>query len=820
MAERTKQHLIQAGGLSIEELKNAIVKYSTENKSLVESVLADERVSEEGLADSLAAYARFPRVNLATTTIDPEAVKLLPQDLARRHLCIPIRAEGRTLLLAMANPTDYKALQEIEFTVGRNLKVLVCTRTEVLDAIQKHYEAEDTLRAFTENLEDAQNFEIVTDGDSKEADVNLTDSRTQAELPPVVKVVNLIIQDAIKQRATDIHVEPTLNDMQVRVRVDGVLRPMMQLPKWLANPVSSRMKVLARLDIAERRMPQDGRIKVQRENKSYDLRVSTLPTLFGEKVVLRILASGTELPTLEQINLEANDLKILMRSLNQPQGMILVTGPTGSGKSTTLYASLGYRKTSDVNIITVEDPVEYQVAGINQVQVNVKAGLTFAAALRAILRQDPNIVLIGEMRDLETTEIAFHAAMTGHLVLSTLHTNGAIATVSRLLDLGVDPVLICSSISLIIAQRLVRKLCPQCKQPFDPPEGMLERFGVSKDDTVYYQAVGCSNCGGTGYAGRMAVHEMLPMTKTLRELIARKASEVEILTVMRQQGMRFLIDRSLEKVREGTTTINEVFRVMQLEEQEKAAFGQSCPNCKAPIEPEFAICPNCLTSLKVVCPQCRQQLKLDWKICPYCKTPVSAAAQAPVPMLTGQVGPSVETATASSGAEVGKTSPPAVPPPERPEPPAAATISHASAAGAAGADQTFTSKTPKILVVDDDFSIRTIVAKSLEQLPFPIEIQVASDGFEGLALAKQIHPDLILLDIMMPGMDGFEVCQKLRSEVETAFIPVIMLTANPSEEGRLRGYLVGTDDYLAKPFNVAELNARVTRLLRRAYGIA
>src|SRR3990172_9074605 len=412
MAEKRERPLIQAGGLSNDEIKNAIVKCTGENKSLIESVLADERVSEEGLADSLAAYARFPRVNLATANIDPEAVKLLPQEIARKHVCIPIRVENRRLLLAMANPTDYRALQEIEFKVGKPLKVLVCTRTEILDALGKFYDPEDTLQAFTDNLEDARDFEIKTDEDSKDADVNLTDSRSQAEMAPVVKVVNLIIQDAIKQRATDIHVEPTLNDVQVRVRVDGVLRPMMQLPKWLTNPVSSRLKVLARLDIAERRMPQDGRIKVQRENKSYDLRVSTLPTLFGEKVVLRILASGTELPTLKQINLDPDDLRILMRSLNQPQGMILVTGPTGSGKSTTLYACLGDRKTPEVNIVTVEDPVEYQMAGINQVQVNVKAGLTFASALRSILRQDPDVVLIGEMRDLETTEIAFHPPIT------------------------------------------------------------------------------------------------------------------------------------------------------------------------------------------------------------------------------------------------------------------------------------------------------------------------------------------------------------------------------------------------------------------------
>ena len=826
MAEKSERRLIQAGGLSEEELKNAIVKCSTENRSLIESVLGDERVSEEGLADSLAAYARFPRVNLATANIDPEAVKLLSQELARKHVCIPIRVENRRLLLAMANPTDYRALQEIEFKVGKPLKVLVCTRTEILDALGKFYDPEDTLQAFTDNLEDARDFEIKTEEDSKDADVNLTDSRSQAEMAPVVKVVNLIIQDAIKQRATDIHVEPTLNDVQVRTRVDGVLRPMMQLPKWLTNPVSSRLKVLARLDIAERRMPQDGRIKVQRENKSYDLRVSTLPTLFGEKVVLRILSSGTELPTLEQINLEANDLKILMRSLNQPQGMILVTGPTGSGKSTTLYASLGYRKTPDVNIITVEDPVEYQVVGINQVQVNVKAGLTFAAALRAILRQDPNIVLIGEMRDLETTEIAFHAAMTGHLVLSTLHTNGAIATVSRLLDLGVDPTLISSSVSLIIAQRLVRKLCSSCKQPFDPPEGMLEGLGATKDDSVYYQAVGCSNCGGSGYAGRMAIHEMLPMTKTLRELIARKAPEVEILTAMRQQGMRFLIDRSLEKVREGETTINEIFRVMQLEDQEKISFGQSCPSCKAPIELEFAICPNCLTSLKQLCPRCNQQLKAGWKLCPYCKSPVSAEAEvqarveAPGRLLPAGTAPSytepvsasvpVQRETTLSGTAVAQAEPgyPVAVPSRMP------------GFGAGPADQIPPSKKPRILIVDDDPSIRTIVAKTLEQLPFPIEIQLASNGLEAVQLARETHPDLVVLDVMMPEMDGFEACQNLRSQVETAFIPVIMLTANPSEEGRIKGFLVGTDDYLSKPFNVAELNARVTRLLRRTYGIS
>ena len=815
MAEKSERRLIQAGGLSQEEIKNAIVKSTSENRSLIESVLADERVSEEGLADSLAAYARFPRVNLATANIEADVVKLLPQEMARKFVCIPVRIEGRYVLLAMANPTDYRALQEIEFTVGKPLKVLVCTRTEIMDALAKFYEPEDSLRAFTQNLQDARNFEIVADGAAKEADVDLSQSRSEAELAPVVKVVNLIIQDSISARATDIHVEPTLNDVQVRIRVDGVLRSMMQLPKWLANPVSSRVKILARLDIAERRVPQDGRIKVQRENRSFDLRISTLPTLFGEKIVMRILSSGTELPTLEQINLEPDDLKTLIRSLGQPQGMILVTGPTGSGKSTTLYACLGHRQTPEVNIITVEDPVEYQMKGINQVQVNVKTGLTFAQALRSILRQDPDIVLIGEMRDLETTEIAFHASMTGHLVLSTLHTNSAIATVTRLLDMGVDPVLVSNSVSLIIAQRLVRKLCQECKEPFDPPEGMLDQFGIGKDDTVFYKAVGCSKCGGSGYSGRMALHEFLPMTKAMRELIVRKAPEYEVQQTMRRQGMRFLADRGLEKVRAGVTTINEIYRVLQLEEEERSLMaGNRCPSCKADIESDFAVCPNCLASLKKLCQRCSQQLKNDWKICPYCRAPVTEEEMAsPAGLLMGGHEPAPKPAE-----------PPPIalePPVPSPSPPASQSEEQGpSAEGGENGTAVPDAKKPRILVVDDDASIRMIVSKSLEQLPFPVEIQSASNGIEGFEKVQSIRPDMVVLDIMMPGMDGFEVCQKLRSHVETAFIPVIMLTANPSEEGRIKGYLAGTDDYLAKPFNITELHARVTRLLRRSYGIS
>ncbi|MBI3934882.1 MAG: Flp pilus assembly complex ATPase component TadA, partial [Acidobacteria bacterium] len=459
------------------------------------------------------------------------------------------------------------------------------------------------------------------------------------------------------------------------------------------------------------------------------------------------------------------------------------------------------------HILTVEDPIEFvhesQKCLINQREVGPHT-LSFANAQRSAQREDPDIILVGEMRDLETTEIAFHAAMTGHLVLSTLHTNSAIATINRLLDLGVDPVLISSSITLITAQRLLRKLCNECKQPYDPPPGLLERLGGDPaDGTTYYKAEGCNRCGGTGFSGRMAVHEMLPMNNTVREMIVRKASEYEIQAAMKAQGMRFLLERGMEKVRAGSTAISELFRVLQLDELEAVSLNQRCPHCKAAIESEFSVCPNCLTSLKTLCRRCNQQLKMDWKICPECRAPVGEEES--IPLLSAGSGMDAR-APLGAGAYI-------------PMGVAAAAEPDMASAGFTS-QETAPSKMPRILIVDDDPSIRTIVAKSLEQLPFAVGTELASNGVEAVDIASRDHPDLIVLDVMMPEMDGFEVCQKLRSQVETAFIPIMMLTANPSEEGRIRGYMVGSDDYVSKPFNVAELNARVTRLLRRAYGIS
>ncbi len=808
-----------------EELRTALAKCTVEKKSLVEYVLADERVSEESLADTIASYLRFQRINLPTSNVDPEAVKLLPEEMAVKYICIPIRVEDRHLQLAMADPTDVHALQDIQFVLGRTVKVFVCTRTEILDAIEKYYKSDDTLKEFTDSLDDAKDLTI-TSFESTDAEVDVSKSKSASQLAPVVKVVNLIIQDAIKQRATDIHVEPTLNDLQVRIRTDGVLRPLMQLPKWLTTPVCSRLKILSRLDIGQRRIPQDGRLKVSMEDRTFDLRVATLPTLFGEKVVMRILSTEATLPNLDSLALDNHDSRILLGALMQPQGLILVTGPTGSGKTTTLCACLGHRKSPGVNIITVEDPIEYQIPGINQVQVNPKAGLTFASALRSILRQDPDIVLVGEMRDLETTDIAIHAALTGHLVLSTLHTNSAIASLTRLMDLGVDPVLINTSITLIMAQRLLRKLCRECRQPSDPPLWMLEKLGIQKDDTVYYQPAGCPKCGGTGYAGRRAVIELLPMNKAVREMVANRQSEGEIRTAQRRRGMKFLLDRGLELVRNGTTDVSELFRALQLEDVEESPVAR-CHNCSTEIEPGFTICPNCLTTLNLVCQQCNQPVKKDWKVCPYCKNSIAAI---PFQLPAADASAAAAASEAASSMEPNLTQPQASPQEDRsqskrleslPERKDADRSPEATAhRQSPPAEPTASAKKPYILIVDDDASIRTIVQKSLEQLPFPIETQIAADGFQALKMIEKSAPDLIVLDVMMPGMDGFSVCERLRTEVKTAFIPIMMLTANSNEEARIRGYLVGADDYVAKPFNVPELNARVARLLRRTYGIS
>lgn len=776
--------LLQAGIITPQELKDGLELARTRNASLWEVIIEEKLVSEESLAETFAQWLKLPHVPIASATVEPEAIKTISQELARKHICLPLKVEGKSLVVAMANPSDYNVIQDVQFVSGLTVQPVVATRTEILDGIEQHYATEGRLEEFLAKISDTTDFTIVPE-ENEEVDLEKMNSRSAAELPPVIKMCNLILHDAVKIHASDIHVEPRLNAMHVRLRVDGVLRDHMQAPKWLHPAVISRLKILADLDIAERRTPQDGRIKVQFQSRPLDIRVSTLPTHFGEKVVMRILGS-TAIPTFKAMGLSDPDCSTLENALKQPEGMILVTGPTGSGKSTTLYSMVTRRKSPEINITTIEDPIEYQLPGINQVQVNTKAGLTFASSLRSILRQDPDVILVGEIRDSETAEIAVRAAMTGHLVLSTLHTNSSLATIGRLLDLGVDAFLIISSVILIIAQRLVRRICVSCNEPYTPSSELLEKFRLRAQDTVFYRGRGCPACGHTGHAGRVGIYEVLRMTPSLKERILRKANEAELQKTATLTGTRFLLEDAIDKVRQGLTTLEEVLRVIQLQEEETA----SCPNCHSSVHLDFSTCPYCLYSLKRVCESCGQDLKPEWRICPYCNAPSTRGP--------GTAGTQPPPGTAdfkrpAAGSERDSA-------PKRPEaPPVAEKL--------------------RILVVDDDEGTRRVIRKALARLPVETDVMTASDGIEALAAIEQQMPNLVIADVMMPGMDGFTLCQRLREDIRTAFVPIMMLTANADEANRTKGYLVGTDDFVPKPFSLPELNARVMRLLRRTYGI-
>ena len=817
--------------LGIDDLKAAVDQSRRQKTPLWDILIEEKKVSEDAIADAFAEWLRLPRIRLATVEVDPTALEKVSEELARKHLSVPVSIERRELLLAMANPANEGALKDVRFATGLAVRPLVASRAEVVDAIGRWYKPQDQLADFLSSIQDAADLDIMAQDEDKEAELEETSAVSDA---PVVKLGNLILAAAMAERASDIHIEPGLHSVLVRLRIDGLLREHMQIPKWMSYAIVSRFKILAKLDIAERRVPQDGRIKIQAAGRVVEFRVSTLPTQFGEKVVLRVLGS-TELPPLEVLGYSEDQVDTLMNTMHQPQGMLLVTGPTGSGKSSSLYAMLRKRKAPELNIVTVEDPIEYQISGITQVQVNVKQGLTFASALRSILRQDPDVILVGEIRDLETAEIAFHAAMTGHLVLSTLHTNSALASVRRLLDMGVDPFIVASSVSIVVAQRLARRICNHCKEEYTPDPAILQKLHIVPGPLeVFQHGRGCSACGQTGYSGRIGIFEFVRMTPALRELVTKNAAEDEMRKVATLSGTRFLLEDAIEKVRAGLTTLDEILRVIQLEETDVVG----CPSCGAFINRDFSTCPYCLYTLRHICEHCGQELHPEWKLCPYCNRRTAKPGESAATLSSASSGMTVTSAGGAAharraAAEIGpgQATTGGDAPVDAPAAPAAGTHAMAprsvarrrapaparveSANGESAED---VSESPLILVVDDDLSVRQILVKTFEQLPIACRVQTASDGVEALESVEREAPELIVLDVMMPRMDGFTVCEQLRGNVRTAFIPVMMLTANADETNRTRGFLVGTDDYVAKPFSFAELNARVMRLLRRTYG--
>lgn len=556
--ERLGALLLEGGLLTEEALARAFEARASRGQNLTRILIDDNLVTEPDLVATLARHLKLEYVDLSEYPVDAAAARLVSDSLARRYLALPIGwLEGR-LVVAMADPSNVFAADDIRTVTGAEVRTAVATRASILAAIAKYHRLDSDAENIT--AEAVSTFQ----GDS-----DLSSVREVTEDAPIVKLVNLLISQAIADRASDIHIEPGENDLRVRYRIDGVLHEVMRPPKHIQSGIISRLKVMADMNIAERRIPQDGRVTAVIDGRQVDLRVATLPTIHGEKMVMRVLDKSTALLRLSDLGFLPENMVRYEQSYRKPYGTILVTGPTGSGKSTTLYATLNILNDDSKNVITVEDPVEYQLAGINQIQVNIKAGMTFAAALRSILRSDPDIVLVGEIRDRETAVIAVEAALTGHLVLSTLHTNDAASTPQRLVEMGVEPFLVGSAIDCVVAQRLARRLCEKCKQPYRPEYGELavvgwdfERLGGFDQSGPIYRATGCGACGGTGYYGRFAIHEVLQITEEAERLIVERGHSDDLRKLAISQGMLTLRQAGMADVQSGMTSMEEILRVI------------------------------------------------------------------------------------------------------------------------------------------------------------------------------------------------------------------------------------------------------------------
>jgi type IV pilus assembly protein PilB len=559
--ERIGELLVKQSLLSAEQLRQAREEVRSKGGRLGSQITKLGFLDESELTDFVAKQYGVPSINLEEFEIDPAVIQLIPEEVASKHTVIPVNRAGSTLILATSDPSNIFALDDIKFLTGYNIQPVVAVEEAIRRAVEKYYDQSASLEDVIGDFDDTD-IDLVQDGE----DLDVNELAKQSEDAPVVKLVNLILTDAVKKTASDIHIEPYERSFRVRYRIDGVLYEVMKPPMKLRNAITSRLKIMSDLDIAERRLPQDGRIKLKMgRGREMDFRVSVLPTLFGEKVVLRLLDKSNLQLDMTKLGFEIEQIHVFQRSIHQPFGMVLVTGPTGSGKTTTLYSALSELNKTSENLSTAEDPVEFNLSGINQVQMHEEIGLNFAAALRSFLRQDPDIIMVGEIRDFETAEIAVKAALTGHMVLSTLHTNDAPSTVNRLLNMGIEPFLVASSVNCIVAQRLARRICEECKQP-DPEvtaEALVEA-GMTGDDArkvTIMTGDGCRNCSDTGFKGRVAIYEVMELREELKDFVLNGASALELKREASRLGMKTLRQSALTKLAEGVTTLGEVFRV-------------------------------------------------------------------------------------------------------------------------------------------------------------------------------------------------------------------------------------------------------------------
>jgi type II secretory ATPase GspE/PulE/Tfp pilus assembly ATPase PilB-like protein/CheY-like chemotaxis protein len=716
-------------GLTPELLQELRAK-SESGRTLWECVVAERIATDAQIIEKLSQRFRLKVADV--TKMDHSARNGVPEQLARRHRVLPLRLTDSYLELGTANPLDIDAEKALAFATAREIRLFLLAPSKISEKLDEMYKPEKAIDKLLEGMGDQDVMTTLSEAPGPEELI----SEADASQKPVVRLVDMIISEGILSRASDIHVEPEEGGVAVRYRIDGVLRQVMKIPRQAGLPLISRIKIMSSLDIADRLRPQDGRARVAVNGQPIDLRVSTLPAQLGEKVVIRILDSRATVKSLESLGLNPGEGDAIKRLLENHEGILLVTGPTGSGKTTTLYSAINQIKSEGVNIVTVEDPVEYRMQGIVQVQVQEKAGLTFAAALRSILRQDPNVVLVGEIRDKETAQIAVQASLTGHLVLSTLHTNDAANAVTRLVDIGVEPYKIAASLRGVVAQRLMRKLCLTCKEVWmEAPPERLRRWIPS--GTPLYHAAGCPDCAMTGYRGRFSILEILTMTPELERLIAAGEAADRIAEAARRAGMKSLWDSGLAHVTRGESTLEELTRVVDVPADDGAAPA----------------------------PETRRASGGAPR--------VSAAVEAPrethFDLLEEQA------------------------PPRR--------------SGAHGQPAS------KVLLVDDEDSLRKVMRDLLERDGYVVT--EARDGVQALDQVDRVGPDIIVLDLNLPGLDGYGVLSHLRSRPATANIPVIVLTAKGDEDNEVRVFELGADDFLTKPFRARALSARLEAVLGR-----
>ncbi|MFZ5952903.1 MAG: GspE/PulE family protein [Candidatus Rifleibacteriota bacterium] len=555
--------LVDAGLISADQLQEALSKQKMMGKRLGKVLVETGMATEDSIANTLARQMNIPFLNLNEMTLPPEVLTTIPEGIVRSHNLLPVKLEGNSLQISMADPLDVFIIDEINYQTGYEVNVAISPESQVEAAIRHYYGTSDSLQAAVDTITAERKAEVTLD----ESFFTTFDIGDGDQSVPIINLVNTIIQQAINDRASDIHIEPDEEIIRVRYRIDGILNELMKAPKSIQSELLSRLKIMAQMDISEKRLPQDGRIKVKVKNQSIDLRVSSLPTVFGEKIVIRILDKSRMQLTLDQVGFDDNLLKLFKTLSMAPNGIILMTGPTGSGKTSTLYAAINFIRNGQINITTVEDPVEYLIPSINQVQVRPEIGLTFARTLRSILRQDPNVILIGEIRDFETAQIAIESALTGHLVFSTLHTNDAASAVTRLIEMGVEPYLVASAVIGVGGQRLVRKICPSCRTAYKAGDDIIELLVENGfDQKELFIGKGCLTCRKSGYSSRTAIHEIMTINEEIHSLILQSASARTIRQAAIHAGMRTMRLDGINKAVKGVTTIEEVLRLTRSEE--------------------------------------------------------------------------------------------------------------------------------------------------------------------------------------------------------------------------------------------------------------